>query len=64
MDNMTIKARMEEIAREMYYSHGEVTGHRNFQGDAMPAWSGLGETIQAAWIAAATTAYHLSRGTE
>jgi len=55
---------MEEIAKEMYYSYGEVTGHRNFQGDPMPAWSGLGETIQAAWIAAAATAYNLSVGTE
>jgi len=55
---------MEEIAKEMYYSYGEVTGHRDFQGDPMPAWSALGETIQKAWVAAATTAYNLSVGAE
>lgn len=36
-----------------YLAYGESTGHRNFQGDAMPAWKDLPEAIRAAWEAAA-----------
>lgn len=62
MDQLTMQ--MLDLAREMYLSYGEVTGFRNFQGDPMPSWPELGETIQKAWIAAATTAYNLSRETQ
>lgn len=55
---------LRDMAREMYLSYGETTGFQNFLGDPMPSWPELGPTIQAAWVSAATTAYHLSRGTE
>ena len=55
---------MVVLAREMYLSYGEVTAFRNHQGLPMPSWPELGSTIQGAWVAAATTAYHLSRGIE
>ncbi len=45
------------LARETYNAYGQVTGFRNFQGDPMPGWDELGETIQAAWVAAADHAY-------
>lgn len=53
-----------DLAREMYLSYGETTGFQNYQGLPMPSWPELGTTIQAAWVAAATTAYHLTKGTE
>lgn len=43
-----------ERAQRAYEAYGAVTEHKNFQGDPMPAWDSLGDTIQAAWIAAAT----------
>ena len=52
------------MAREMYLSYGEVTAFQNQQGLPMPSWPELGKTIQGAWVAAATTGYHLSRRTE
>lgn len=55
---------LDSMAREMYLSYGEATGFQNYQGLPMPSWPELTETIQAAWRAAATTAFHLSRGTE
>ncbi len=42
-----------EKARRAYAAYGAVTDHKNFQGDPMPEWDDLGDTIQAAWIAAA-----------
>ncbi len=45
------------LARETYHAYGQVTGFRNFQGNPMPGWDDLGESIQAAWIAAADHAY-------
>lgn len=46
---------VEEVAdaRAAYVAYGETTGGRNFRGEPMPAWDGLGDTIQRAWIAAA-----------
>jgi hypothetical protein len=38
-----------------YEAYGEITGHRNFQGDPMPEWDDLPSTIKAAWAAAAAT---------
>lgn len=43
----------EQLARTAYEAYGEVTDHKNFRGDPMPAFDDLGPTIQAAWIAAA-----------
>ncbi len=43
-----------ERAQRAYDAYGAVTEHKNFRGDPMPAWDSLGDTIQAAWIAAAT----------
>lgn len=42
-----------EKAQRAYDAYGAVTEHKNFQGDPMPAWADLGDTIQAAWVAAA-----------
>lgn len=42
-----------EKAKRAYEAYGAVTDHKNFQGDPMPEWDNLGDTIQAAWIAAA-----------
>jgi len=42
-----------EKAQRAYEAYGAVTEHKNFQGDPMPAWDDLGDTIQAAWVAAA-----------
>ncbi len=37
-------------ARTLYDAYGETTGHKNYRGEPMPDWSGLGDTIQQAWI--------------
>lgn len=42
-----------ELARIAYQAYGDTTDHKNFRGEPMPTWGDLGETIQAAWIAAA-----------
>ena len=38
-----------------YQAYADATGGKTFDGRDMPDWSGLGDKIQAAWIAAATT---------
>ncbi len=48
---------LDDVARAMYAAYGETTGRKNFRGEPMPAWAELGETIQRAWLAAATVAY-------
>lgn len=48
-----------EKAQRAYAAYGAVTEHKNFQGDPMPAWEDLGDTIQSAWIAAANTGGNL-----
>lgn len=40
------------LAKVAYRAYGAVTGFKNFRGDPMPEWADLGDTIQAAWIAA------------
>ncbi|WP_431935809.1 hypothetical protein [Micromonospora sp. RP3T] len=40
-------------AQAAYAAYGAETGNRNFRGEPMPEWGGLGDTIQRAWIAAA-----------
>lgn len=42
-----------DLGQAAYAAYGESTGHRTHQGQPMPAWDELGETIQQAWIAAA-----------
>ncbi|HEY6116971.1 MAG TPA: hypothetical protein VI172_13535 [Candidatus Dormibacteraeota bacterium] len=43
-----------ELARVAYAAYGEATGGLNYQGLPMPDFDDLGDTIQRAWIAAAT----------
>lgn len=38
-----------------YAAYADATGGKTHDGRDMPDWSGLGDKIQAAWIAAATT---------
>ena len=42
-----------ELAQVAYDAYGESTGHKNYQGQPMPVWDDLGDSIQAAWVAAA-----------
>jgi hypothetical protein len=49
-----------ELARAAYAAYGEVTGHKNFRGDPMPDFDDLGDTIQRAWVGAATTVRRLA----
>ena len=44
------------LAKLAYEAYGNVTGHKNFQGDPMPSWEELPPRIQLAWDAAAVTA--------
>jgi hypothetical protein len=44
------------LAKLAYEAYGNVTGHRNHQGDPMPGWEELPPRIQLAWDAAAVTA--------
>lgn len=44
----------EALARAAYAAYGEVTGYKNYQGLPMPTFNELSETIQRAWIAAAS----------
>ena len=41
--------------RRAYQAYADATGGKTFDGRDMPDWSELGDKIQAAWIAAATT---------
>lgn len=42
------------LAKGAYHAYGETTGFKNFRGEPMPEWDDLGDTIQRAWIAAAS----------
>lgn len=48
---------LDNVARAMYAAYGETTGHKNYLGNPMPGWDGLGDTIQRAWLAAARVGY-------
>ncbi|MFI7608913.1 hypothetical protein ACIBTV_27885 [Micromonospora sp. NPDC049366] len=50
-------------ARAAYAAYGETTGGKNFRGEPMPEWDGLGETIQRAWMAAAAAVRARAAGT-
>jgi hypothetical protein len=50
----------ESRARIAYTAYGRKTGFKNFRGDPMPTFDELGETIQAAWIAAAGVIWDLA----
>lgn len=41
------------MAKLAYAAYGKTTDFKNFQGNPMPAWDDLGDTIQAAWVSAA-----------
>lgn len=41
------------LAKVAYMAYGQSTGFKNFLGNPMPTWDALGDTIQAAWVAAA-----------
>ncbi|WP_333771007.1 hypothetical protein [Streptomyces sp. IBSBF 2435] len=49
-----------------YSAYGQVTGFRTYDGRPMPAWEALGDTIQAAWHAAAEaiTTHHADAAQE
>jgi hypothetical protein len=47
---------LDEFARKAYEAYGKVTGYKNYEGNPMPAFDDLGETIQDAWRAAAQAA--------
>lgn len=46
--------KVQQKAQRAYEAYGRVTGGKTHDGRDMPHWSDLGDTIQAAWIAAAT----------
>lgn len=50
------------MAKLAYGAYGQTTGFKNFQGNPMPNWDDLGETIQGAWIAAADSIYNYLMG--
>lgn len=52
------------MAKLAYAAYGQATGNKNFQGNPMPTWDALGETIQGAWIAASTAVYEYLMGPE
>ncbi len=41
------------LAQAAYDAYGKRTQWLNFQGNPMPAWDDLGDTIRGAWVAAA-----------
>lgn len=41
------------LAWVAYAAYGQSTDYKNYQGKPMPNWDDLGDTIQAAWVAAA-----------
>lgn len=46
-----------ELAEIAYHAYGQSTDFKNFQGNPMPEWSSLPESIQQAWIAAVIAVY-------
>jgi hypothetical protein len=40
------------MAKIAYAAYGQTTGFKNFQGNPMPNWDDLPDTIQGAWVAA------------
>lgn len=44
----------QQKGQRAYEAYGAATGGKTFDGRDMPHWQDLGETIQAAWVAAAT----------
>lgn len=40
------------LAQLAYDAYGNTTDHKNYQGNPMPTWDALGDTIQGAWVAA------------
>lgn len=47
-----MNATTEDLAKVAYRAYGETTGFKNYRGEPMPEWDGLGDRIQAAWLAA------------
>jgi hypothetical protein len=41
------------MAKLAYAAYGKTTDFKNYQGNPMPSWDALGDTIQGAWVAAA-----------
>jgi hypothetical protein len=52
------------MAKLAYDAYGHTTGFKNFQGNPMPAWDDLGDTIQAAWVSAAGAVHLYLMGPE
>lgn len=40
------------MAKLAYGAYGQTTNFKNYQGNPMPAWDALGDTIQGAWVSA------------
>lgn len=51
-------------AQIAYAAYGATTGGLNHRGEPMPAWEHLGDTIQAAWTAAANAVLAIAANTE
>jgi hypothetical protein len=50
-----------ELAKVAYRAYSATTGNKNFQGNPMPAWDDLPETIREAWAAAAEAVRDVTR---
>lgn len=50
------------MAKLAYGAYGQTSGFKNAQGSPMPNWDQLGDTIQAAWVAAADAVYNYLMG--
>ncbi|MFN6460835.1 MAG: hypothetical protein RMZ41_003180 [Nostoc sp. DedVER02] len=44
----------EELAKKAYIAYGRTTDFRNYQGLPMPEWENLPQSIQEAWVNAAS----------
>lgn len=51
-------------AKVAYEAYARSTGGKTFDGRDMPVWSGLGDKIQTAWVAAAGAVIDAYRSSE
>ncbi len=53
---------LQELAAKAYDAYGGVTNYKNFQGNPMPKWEDLPDTIKIAWITAVATVVEQTHG--